>query len=282
MKKADLLYKYYTAEEKKFSKNLNHTYNFKDKEIIHDLRLSLKKIKSFLELIQFLNDEINVLKYYKQYKKIFKMAGSIRDIHIEEKMIETIEDKYNLTFAGIKTYLKELEEENKKNLNAIVSGYDWVLSGKINKKISKIISSKMESDAKLRVLRRINSYKGNIIKTLNIENLNEIHLHRFRRDLKNFMYSLNTFTFLLQNRDEYKKFIKEIDKIQELLGKWHDYIITVQKVKEYQKTLTDETEIHLMNFLSGVLEYEEKKMLEKINEDIEKYKTLIKDLKLFY
>src|ERR1700744_4288525 len=53
-----------------------------DKETIHELRVTVKKLRSFLRLLR-MHSQKNSIKMPKKFKRLYHMAGTIRDVQLE-------------------------------------------------------------------------------------------------------------------------------------------------------------------------------------------------------
>src|SRR5688572_32167235 len=75
----------------------------------HKLRVELKKLNAILKLISFCAQDLNREKTFKPFKKVFRKAGKVREIQVEEKMLK----KY-LPKNSLKRYRKRLKKRRSK------------------------------------------------------------------------------------------------------------------------------------------------------------------------
>ncbi|WP_187696208.1 CHAD domain-containing protein, partial [Xanthovirga aplysinae] len=82
------LLKYYQLQNQKLQENLTKVKENFDEEALHDLRVSIKKIKALYELMDcLLEKEYFISKKFLPYKNLFKAAGKLRDIHVQQGLI---------------------------------------------------------------------------------------------------------------------------------------------------------------------------------------------------
>src|SRR4051794_36369461 len=70
---------------KKMQQEFKEFTHFRDPEKLHRFRVQVKKIKSFLTLLETDEKNKQLLKKFKPVKKIFKSAGIIRDAFLHNK-----------------------------------------------------------------------------------------------------------------------------------------------------------------------------------------------------
>src|SRR4051794_6401150 len=78
-------YKHLDKLWKKMQCSFKEFTNSKDPEKLHRFRVQVKKIKSFLTLLESDKRNEQLLKKFKPVKKIFKSAGVIRDAILHQK-----------------------------------------------------------------------------------------------------------------------------------------------------------------------------------------------------
>src|SRR3954451_14696788 len=84
MKKKDA-YKHLNKLWKKMQQEFKEFTRSQDPEKLHRFRVQVKKIKSFLTLLETGEKNKQLLKKFKPVKKIFKSAGIIRDAFLHNR-----------------------------------------------------------------------------------------------------------------------------------------------------------------------------------------------------
>ena len=83
-----------------------------DIEEVHDMRLSMKKIKAFLLFIETIEpDSICAKTLLVNFKKLFKKAGAIRDIQMQKVIAIDFEKELNQNFTEYINYLNKKEKK---------------------------------------------------------------------------------------------------------------------------------------------------------------------------
>jgi CHAD domain-containing protein len=175
-------------------------------EYLHQLRLDIKKIKAVLSFAEKIyNEEFDA----RSLKPLFKIAGNIREIHINIELLKEDPDSPD----GLIPLLTEKENkliqeflENDTNYYELISDFRQhlnlpeMLPGK--KKIKKYFKKEKQ---------KVNNM---------FDNIDSEGLHDYRIKIKNILYAFKALPKKLRNKIELNK--KRINKQQTQLGKWHD------------------------------------------------------------
>jgi CHAD domain-containing protein len=176
--------------------------------MFHDLRIEIKKLRSVLELLKFCADDFKWKKLGKPFDQLFKQAGIIRDIHVEEEMLE----KY-FSIEFLQEYRRKLREKNSqelKNYNALVRDLESVIE-----KSFKRTDPWIAQVSKRKINDFISKRKSKIRILINENLIQPIQIHLLRKRIKQYSYSLK----IAYNGIS---ILKEMDMLADLTGKWHD------------------------------------------------------------
>jgi CHAD domain-containing protein len=177
------------------------------KEKLHRLRISIKKIQA---LGQFINPAKSRRRLH-PVKKIFKAAGIIRDISIANQ----IEEKYIELSPGIKNKRKQaLDDAYRSFILQAQQSMDSI--AKSNKGLIRMIHPASVHSIKNYFQKEFSG----IAVDLKAGNPDEIHSCRKR--LKNLFYFYNLLPSSIQKKLNTR--IEYIDSLQDKIGQWHDLI----------------------------------------------------------
>ena len=190
-------------------------------ETFHQLRVEIKQLNAFFELINFCSKDFKRKQTFKPFKVIFKQAGKIRELQIEESMLKKYFSNSSLTDYRTSLNANCLKEQDdffslikKKLIKKLNKSYDKTTP--LFKKIKKEdVNSYLEKKAKQ--LKRL----------LRQEKLEIAEIHELRKRLKTFRYNQK----IIQSSPQEDKAYQKKDILSELLGKWHDYQVTVSHLK---------------------------------------------------
>ncbi len=181
----------------------------------HTIRLEIKKLNSFFELVEYCSKDFNRNKASKPFRKIFHQAGKIREIQIEELLLK----KYiNNTF--LVGYLKNLRIEKNKE-RAIFSK---LLSESVTEQIKKSSIHTLQvlsAIDKKKVSHYLKEKRKKILSHTGTSDIQPEQVHQLRKLLKCYYYNKKLIEKGIQNTISDKQ-----SQLSDLLGKWHDLQIT--------------------------------------------------------
>lgn len=220
--------------------NLHHS-NLLQKvteEDIHKIRTTLKRIKTFNILLDGLL--FREKDFPPGFTNLFKLTGEIRDIQIQQKILDEYKDPYQLYLSEklrIKIAHFNIKDSFQEELKYLSDKLDRVEEYHIDDQI--IINIKTRVEMSLSDIRNI---------TITPENLHEVRIKLKR----------SYYTLLMLNEREY---IDQLNNIQETIGLWHDHDVTISRLLELDE---DFDIINSLSKKSDVLYNESIELLKKL------------------
>lgn len=227
----------------------------------HQLRLEIKKLNAFLDFINYCSKDFNLKKIFKPFYKIFRKAGKIRALQLEELTIR----KHNIN-GKLKEYLTKLKLEIFKEKAEFFMVVNQLYPNKIRKK-QKDITTYLTEINDLNRKEYLIKKSASIQKLISKKRLKRKKLHELRKQLKILNY--NTKILLAENL-----VIKAIsaENLSSLLGKWHD---TEELIKKFKKGIENKKinykERKELKKLKEITNSKKKKLFDKINAFITEY-----------
>lgn len=148
----------------------------------HKLRVELKKLKALLDLVNYRSKDFKRSSTYKPFKKVFRQAGKVRELQIQEAMLK--KNFPNNSLRGYKEILRDSRLEEKRQFFSMI---DSKLINRLRAKFDEIdpFLTKIKSKKAARYLdREIGGIKNN----LNQIPLQKEELHELRKGLKTLNY----------------------------------------------------------------------------------------------
>ena len=190
-------------------------------ETFHKLRVEIKKLNAFFELINICSKNFKRKKTFKPFKLIFRQAGKVRELQVEEAMLR----KYFLKNL-LKDYRSSLKEFRLKEQEDFFSIANKKFVARLKKKHCKIVPFLKKIDKK-----KIKSYmkkkRIQIEKNISQKTLQAPQIHELRKSLKTFNYNRKSLNLEKKNKPLPKK-----DVLAELLGKWHDCQVVIRHLEK--------------------------------------------------
>lgn len=222
-----------------YYKNLNQSFleNYAlivpgyDKETIHEMRVSIKKIKALFLFIEFCNKRFSYKKTYRDYKLVFSKTGVIRDLQIHQEHLGNWQEKNKTDFGDYGKMLKYREIESQVAFSYL---HERIQTSIFDK--SGIVSILRNSNLK----KHVSSYIKETIKSISAFDIFQVssfeEIHEFRKILKELQYNLALFQHCLPELKINKIFLRKLKSFTEILGLWHDNFMLLCHLYDYKKT----------------------------------------------
>lgn len=207
----------------KFEKEFLRTVNTNDEDAIHDLRVSIKKLRAlflFLKEAGFA-DVKSDYKYLRKLKDVFKKAGKFREFQIHKNLLNDYQERLGQEFYTFAQYLDEQEKQAQNDFHEFMPGIKfrklYHTADQLHKKIDGIPSKKLNSKLYDFVKTRVDECHGFMF-----EPHYENHLHQIRKYLKHIRFIIGQKIGNIHKMFESEIDFKDTKKVEDILGEWHD------------------------------------------------------------
>ena len=230
----NLLHKYHRSLLAEFKNNYANMVAKMDVTSIHDLRLNNKKINALFFLLESLNpSQFNFKKDSKELKKFFRKIGKIRDYHVAQIVLKKYENYLDQNFNDCLKLFRSDIVKNKRNFKNWLKTHDikpfLIRQDKLVKATYEIEDEVLKSKGNTLV----NKLKREIIFE-NDRNYNVWHKRRIL--LKKLRFLIEALKFSLKDWNKFDQRLKRVKLLEELLGDWHDLVITETLLKDHLST----------------------------------------------
>lgn len=236
-----------------FQKNLSLLNEHMNVEAVHDLRVAIKKLRSYFKLYLALFKKKNNGELFGETKKLFSVLGRHRNIAMSKQLL--------LSFTGKDKQVSDLVLLHLQLLQDQIGEYGLQVLHQYEKKNLDDLTNELDqSFQNINTEESVNSVK-NVIRS-SMENIKrdlkhfKSRSHLIRKHLKDIFYWSKIFDDDVVST---KLQIKAMDKVLDLLGNIQDHAILVTNLKYFRKTILS----------SGLREYD---VLKKIETRVERKK----------
>lgn len=224
----------------------------------HKLRVEIKKLNALLDLVNFCAADFKRKKTFEPFQLIFRQAGKIREIQLEEALLKT----YLPNPESWSAYRKSLKTERLQEQACFFTMVNDTLIARLKRKYHKIATHLDEVSPK-----KANNYlekKKNKIQKLLVNGAVEAEqAHELRKRLKVLQYTVKSLS-----PGEEKPLKKDV--LPELLGKWHDCQVIARNLeKVIGNGGTDPQELKQLKKIKREMLSESNKLFEQINTAIQ-------------
>lgn len=189
-------------------------------ETFHQLRVEIKKMNAIFDLIKFCNKDFKQKKTFKPFKLVFRQAGKIRELQLEEIMLKDF-----ISSELIPDYIAHLEQLQSQEQESFFSLVHKKLIAQLQKKQT-IILPFLRAIKKKKARSYIQEKKNAIQEILHENSVQKETAHELRKRIKILNYALISLSLDKDNPTYYKK-----DALPTLLGEWHDDEVFVEHLE---------------------------------------------------
>jgi CHAD domain-containing protein len=233
------IFKYYLRQQSNIEDYLMQCVAHAEPEAVHQLRLCIKKLRAFNILA--MNTGLRIQQEHMQQnfsmKKMFKLAGQIRDTQVQIQMLDAYEQKVSVVFPEFSDWLLKREKKRISKLCdqagkrvAHVTTYNELQA---MQPFYTELNDKLMTDAAVDLLNRMYT-KAQKLSTGYISNEN---LHSIRKIAKQLKYILN---ILISCYPEFyfdRIPISALREIDVVAGHWHDHLLRIDLLGTWNKKM---------------------------------------------
>jgi len=256
---------HWKKQQKVFSQNLATLRRLPDDKAIHDLRVAVKKLRSYLELLTMLFKKIQEEPGFEKTGQLFKVLGKHRDIEIGLLLLEGFEKEHKLTYTAFRFHLKVALQRTQRWVQHALIKYDESELTQLTRQLGLHLkeTNRQELLKEINIIvDKENKKLARLVKHLAVQP------HDIRKMLKNVFYWINICPKdFLFNSTQVNKLKKSLDQ----LGDWQDHEMLHSKIKHFRKDFvpTSREEYQQLKDLEKDIERKMELMLAKAAEHIQ-------------
>ncbi len=206
----------------RFQSLIDHLRSHKDKQeeqSLHDIRIDIKKIKSILELLKFVDKKFKAHRNYVLFRTIFRKAGELRDPEIQAGLLL----RYNI--EGVR--VKNDYHAKKSTFLAATNKFEKQIIEQ-QKKIGPFIQQVTNHDVK-----SFFKEKNKQIKKALTTKPDLTEIHKIRKAMKLVIYLADL------NKSAKRKLLNFYHKMEQAIGDLHDKQVVLGLVTHESKRKID-------------------------------------------
>lgn len=225
--------KYLVKRTSALKKNIEAAERYYGVDAIHDLRVEIKRIRALYHLIHAIVPSFSVERHTQSMRKLFKKAGMLRDIDIQQEIVRQGHEKYEL--SEYLNYLKKQELLLRPEFVMACHSFrtQTLKSNRIT--VMKAIAKLSQDQLQIKIGKYADSTLKKI-KTLSQRKTQSSQcLHDIRKLTKVARYSLDLWKLGVGSSTQIEKVLKELKSTATLLGEWRDTGIAHESLRSYME-----------------------------------------------
>lgn len=205
------LTKYTNKRLKELRRLLRTAVSSEDQEVLHKVRMEIKKIKAILRLLDFAGKQCSYRRAYRPFRIIFRDCGAIRDLYVMRRLMAKVEGVQIPLPSGKAARLQEFRTRIPQYLKAVRKSGKKILRG----------TRHVSSATFKKYLRK----KRKELKHRLYPKFRKTTLHLTRKLIKELWY-LSTIARTKKSEMQF------YDQSAAIIGDWHDNVILIQRINE--------------------------------------------------
>ena len=198
-----------------------------EEDPVHNFRIGVKRLTALYYLLNQISTDLKAKKLLKPYRSLFKSIGKIRDGHIAVHLLHDLDE---VDLKESKILLGATRSRIRKDFRLFQK---YVQSNtRVSIRMPTVKSTGISATAILRHKRIV--LNDLLLQIITIEGrMNAERWHKKRILLKRYHHILDAFHFCpdhILDEDD----LKQIKILEQLLGDWHDRVMTIQILQSFQ------------------------------------------------
>ncbi len=189
-------------------KHLIVVVDSQEENAVHQLRIHIKKLYALIKLLDQTEPESNIKKMFRPARSLFKLAGEIREIHLDLKKLKDLEKEH----SDQKTAL--LEQLQKKSDQLSKKRTKW------KDKINTLLTLFKKYDYRLNTALLHDHFRKLLVMASNF--MHQGSFHEARKQIKSVLYLKD---LLPEEKQDFMGIdFAFLEKLQEIMGYWNDLL----------------------------------------------------------
>lgn len=236
------IYQYYHQQHSTIIKSYAEFAECPDSELVHKLRLGIKKLKAIDFLAGYLPTYNNNLKvnYSVELKSLFKIAGKLRDIQVQIELLLSYEGKANTSLSEFRKWLIKDERKRMNRLSEVWQSQIMTDENPVNSNKSlELFRNTKDEDILLSACRAL-SELFNTARKLSYNKISNDDLHKIRIVTKQMRYIYSTVRHGCEDFVFEKISVETLREIEAAVGYWHDCLMRMELFDKFNSKLTED------------------------------------------
>ncbi len=244
---------YFYKHKSLIEENLLLCADPKDVEAVHNLRLSIKRLRVLARLADELsNGAFDAMGSMKKINKLFKRAGRLRDLHVLLALSTELPEKPLPALTDFTTHLQACEEIQRNKFELSLHSFKGKSLDDFGLKLNAVLADVSEKKALMGGHQLLATYISEISDLFH-GGTDEKRLHNIRSRLKDINYLNNIFEEQLHIEEQIHISLERLKEVGELAGSWHDCLNFISRLEKFILKHTDpEYQATLKEFITFI------------------------------
>lgn len=224
---------YYRTKFEEVCHNYDLALYENDPDGVHDLRVALKRLRAFFTLAECINRRFNARKQFKNFKRISRNTGALRDTQVQRNLVEKLNTSLHLDLTAYFLFLDNREAGHIREFQIFSLMNPIKGLNKAEKDIQTVLGEILGRFAEANARELFDNLRGELYRLSGERELKEEILHEIRKLAKQTHYTLEVIQAGFEQYTDAQDFVKGIKKVHQALGRWHDLDVSLLFLDEF-------------------------------------------------
>ncbi len=202
-------------------------------EGIHDLRVEIKRLRVFYEIAHQLSSRFDSSAHRRELKKLFRAAGSLRDIDIEQSLIGPALPDYAVSEYFI--HLKRRELKHRPAFLRASSAYRFRTLARARRELQRLLSEVTSEQLQLAIASTIKTSASQLREIGSKRRQTAETLHELRKRAKALRYRIDIEKLCCGSHAGAARITAQLKALYDCLGVWRDTKLTQNNLRRFRK-----------------------------------------------
>ena len=232
--------RYFEDQMETINTNIEAARNGLDIDVLHDLRVGIKRLKALYQVLDPISDgRFDSKTNFEEVYHLFKSVGSLRDIQVLKSLFSFFSKNSNP--ESVEEFFAQLTENEKsaaEALNLVLKEFNYNIINESMTEANAFIEDISTAEASKQTKKLLKKRFKQIKELLPHKKEDEL-MHELRTKVKQACYTIEILA-LMEPDKEFTEHPKRLKLAAELLGQWHDHITLADVLADF---LVDKTDI---------------------------------------
>ena len=241
-----VILKHYAKRITTFNKYYKKTVKNKRESDIHDLRLSIKKLRATWSLMDVVTRGLlNKQVHNELFRKLFKSAGRVREAQVNIMAVDKLNLKY---LTAYREYQLGLQKKAEKKMQSVLKSFNHdcfkILDRHWRQSVRKIPEALIFEHSWMFINRELDKVRQLVKGLPHSDNLHEIRI------ILKAVHEVISILSKLGENANINSLGKKIKNINEEIGQWHDTLVLLESLEKYsERKMKSKEKKFLLSFI---------------------------------
>ncbi|MEE8583791.1 MAG: CHAD domain-containing protein [Acidobacteriota bacterium] len=205
-----------------------------DPEAIHQMRVEIKRLKAFFQLLEGLCADFRAKKNLKPIRPIFKSAGRLRDLQLQIGLARQWMDDSGRDLEAFCQHLAEREQQAQLGFRKKSSLFDAAAIEAKEERVSRVLGSLTARQSRLRAAELLEGLQSELLERGQASKAQD-DLHPLRILAKQARHTAELLQMCLRTSPPPNQVLEALRAAEQALGQWHDQEVALGFVEAFRQ-----------------------------------------------